>query len=43
MQEVHIGSKGTEVVIPAGHLNRAMRRKLAKMNGKFKKQNRGTK
>ena len=41
MQEVHIGSKGTEVVIPAGHLNRAMRRKLVKIHKRAQK--RGTK
>lgn len=32
MTEVHIGSKGTEVVIPAGYVNRAMRRRMKKMN-----------
>ena len=27
MTEIHIGNKGTEVVIPAGRINRAMRRR----------------
>lgn len=32
MTEVHIGSKGTEVVIPAGYINRAMRRRMKKLS-----------
>lgn len=32
MTEVHIGKKGTEVVIPAGYINRAMRRRMKKLN-----------
>lgn len=32
MTEVHIGKKGTEVVIPAGYRNRAQRRRMKKMN-----------
>ena len=32
MTEVHIGKKGTEVVIPAGHMNRAMRRRMKKLD-----------
>ena len=32
MTEVHIGKKGTEVVIPAGYANRAMRRRMKKLD-----------
>lgn len=31
MTEFHIGSKGTEVTFPAGYMNRAMRRRIAKI------------
>lgn len=29
--DIHIGSKGTEVVFPAGYTNRATRRRYAKI------------
>ena len=32
MTEVHIGKKGTEVVVPAGYMNRAMRRRMKKLD-----------
>ena len=32
MSEIHIGSKGTSVVIPAGYKNRAARRRMKKLN-----------
>lgn len=31
-KEVHIGKKGTEVLIPAGYMNRAMRRRMKKLD-----------
>lgn len=40
MQEVHIGSKGTEITFRPGYLNRAMRRKIMKSRGMFKKERR---
>lgn len=33
--DYHIGSKGTEVTFPAGYMNRAMRRRMAKINAKI--------
>ena len=35
MSEIHIGSKGTEVVIPAGYLNRAKKRKMKRKGIKY--------
>lgn len=31
MAEYHIGSKGVEVIFPAGYLNRAARRRMKKL------------
>lgn len=32
MTEIHIGSKGTNTIIPAGYKNRAARRRMKKLN-----------
>lgn len=37
MAEIHIKASGTECVVPAGYVNREMRRRIKKMKGGFKR------
>lgn len=37
MAEIHVKMGSTECVVPAGYMNRKMRRRIKKMRGGFKR------
>ena len=37
MAEIHVKMDGTGYVVPAGYMNRKMRRRIKKMRGGFKR------